>query len=84
MPARNHPRKLLVEGETDRSVIACLIEANGVSWPDPPDSPVFIDTRGSVDEILVVEAGRDGSDSWSRSSPRVLRGSAAHAIDSPP
>ena len=52
MPARNHPRKLLVEGETDRSVIACLIEANGVSWPEPPDSPVFIEPRGSVDEIL--------------------------------
>ena len=52
MPERNHPRKLLVEGGTDRSAIACLMEANGVSWPDPPDSPVFIDACGSVDEIL--------------------------------
>ena len=59
MPERKHPRKLLVEGDTDRSVIAGLMEANGVPWPDPPDSPVFIDSRGSVDEILkpgVLEA----------------------------
>ena len=59
MPARNHPRKLLVEGESDRRVIAALMEANGVPWPNPPNSPVSIDTRGSVDEILkpgVLEA----------------------------
>ena len=59
MLARNQPRKLLVEGETDRGVIAGLVEANGVPWPDPPNSPVFIDTRGSVNEILkpgVLEA----------------------------
>ena len=41
-----------MEGATDRGVIAALMEANGVPWPDPPNSPVFIDTRGSVDEIL--------------------------------
>ena len=48
-----------MEGETDRGVIAGLMEANGVPWPDPPASPVFIDSRGSVDEILkpgVLEA----------------------------
>ena len=59
MPRRNHPRKLLVEGKTDRGVIAGLMEANGVPWPEPPNSPVFIDPRGSVDEILkrgVLEA----------------------------
>ena len=59
MPKRNHARKLLVEGDTDRGVIAGLMEANGVPWPDPPDFPVFIDPRGSVDEILkpgVLEA----------------------------
>ena len=59
MPTRNNPRKLLVEGDTDRGVIAGLMEANGVAWPDPPESPVFIDSRGSVDEILkpgVLEA----------------------------
>ena len=48
-----------MEGDTDRGVIASLMEANGVEWPDPPDSPVFIDSRGSIDEILkpgVLEA----------------------------
>lgn len=60
MPKRNHPRKLLVEGDTDPGVVAGLMEANAVRWPDPPDDvPVFIDSRGSVDEILkpgVLEA----------------------------
>lgn len=52
MPVRNHPQKLLVEGEAERGVIAGLMEANGVPWPDPPDSPVFIDTCGGIDEIV--------------------------------
>ena len=53
MPARihrAHPRRLLVEGETDKRVIPYLMEANGVAWPDSP--PVFIEPYGSVDEIL--------------------------------
>ena len=41
-----------MEGDTDRGVIARLMEANGVEWPDPPNSPVFIDSRGGIDEIL--------------------------------
>ena len=48
-----------MEGNTDRGVIAGLMEANGVPWPDPPKSPVFTDSLGSVDEILkpgVIEA----------------------------
>ena len=49
---RDHPRRLLVEGETDKRVIPYLMEANGVAWPEPPDSPVFIEPYGSVDEIL--------------------------------
>ena len=52
MRARTHPRKLLVEGETDKRVIPYLLEANGVPWPDPPNSPVCIEHSGSVDEIL--------------------------------
>lgn len=59
MPRRSHPLKLLVEATTDRGVIAGLMEANDVPWPDPPDSPVCIDPRGGVDEILkpgVLEA----------------------------
>ena len=35
MPPRIHPRKLLVEGATDKRVIPYLMEANGVAWePD--------------------------------------------------
>ncbi len=49
---RHHPRRLLVEGETDKSVIPYLMEANGVAWLDPPRSPVFIEPSGSVDELL--------------------------------
>ncbi len=59
MPVRNHPRKLLVEGETDKSVIPYLMEANGVTWPDPPNFPVYIKVSHSVNEILkpeVIEA----------------------------
>ena len=55
MPERKRPRKLLVEGDTDKSVIPYLMEANGVAWPDPPSSPVFIAPYGSVDEILKPE-----------------------------
>ena len=49
---RDHPKRLLVEGETDKSVIPYLMEANGVAWPNPHNSPVFIKPCGSVDEIL--------------------------------
>ena len=44
-----------MEGETDKRVIPYLMEANGVAWPDPPHSPVFIEPYGSVDEILKPE-----------------------------
>ena len=49
---RGHPRKLLVEGGTDKEVIPYLMEANGVEWPDHPHYPVCISPCGSVDEIL--------------------------------
>ena len=59
MPARrhrDHPRRLLVEGETDKSVIPYLLEANGVAWPDPPILARCSSSRnGSVDEILKPE-----------------------------
>ena len=41
-----------MEGETDKSVIPYLMEANGVTWPNPPDHPVYIKAYGSVDEVL--------------------------------
>ena len=43
-----------MEGETDKRVIPYLMEANGVTWPDP-GYPVFIEAYGSVDEILKPE-----------------------------
>ena len=49
---RLHPNKLLVEGVTDQRVIPYLMEHNGVTWPEPPNRPVDIETCGSVDEIL--------------------------------
>ena len=48
-----------MEGDTDRGIISGLVEAHGVPWPDPPNSPVHIDVFGGVDEILkagVLEA----------------------------
>ena len=52
------PRKLLVEGETEKRVIPYLMEANGVAWPREP-VPVNIESQGGVDQILrpgVIEA----------------------------
>ena len=56
MSARRHPRKLIVEGVTDKIVVPYLMEANGVTWPEPPDHPVEIESWGSIDEILKPEA----------------------------
>ena len=52
-----HPKKLLVEGDTDRRVVPYLMEANGVDWPADP--PVFIASYNGVSKILkpeVIEA----------------------------
>ena len=51
-----HPRTLLVEGATDKRVIPYLMEANGVTWPEPPHHPVEIESWGSVDDLLKPEA----------------------------
>ena len=56
MSARRHPRKLIVEGVTDKIVVPYLMEANGVTWPEPPHHPVEIESWGSIDEILKPEA----------------------------
>ena len=57
MPSRlPHPRMLLVEGATDKYVIPYLMEANGVTWPGPPNHPIEIEWWGSVDEFLKPEA----------------------------
>ena len=51
---RVHPRKLLVEGETDKRVIPYLMEANGVDW-DRGNEPVWIASYGSTEELLRSE-----------------------------
>ena len=41
---------------TDKRVMPYLMEANGVTWPEPPHHPVEIESWGSIDEILKPEA----------------------------
>ena len=41
---------------TDKRVMPYLMEANGVTWPEPPNHPVEIESWGSIDEILKPEA----------------------------
>ncbi|MYD85877.1 MAG: hypothetical protein F4Y14_06670 [Acidobacteria bacterium] len=53
---RDHPRKLLVEGETDKCVIPYLMEKHGIAWPDEQgEYPVCIEACGGIDEILKPE-----------------------------
>jgi len=46
--------KLLVEGSTERRVIPELVEAQGISWPEPEigSQVPCIDDRGGVANIL--------------------------------
>ena len=46
------PKKLLVEGETDKRIIPYLIEANGVSWTLNDQPIVYIEPYGGIEEIL--------------------------------
>jgi hypothetical protein len=53
MPGRIHPKKLLVEGATDRRVIPELVEANGIPWEDPAGNPrVFIKAFDGIKDLL--------------------------------
>ena len=47
-----HPKKLLVEGDTDKRVIPYLMEANGVEWGPRNNPAVFIEPYGGMDELL--------------------------------
>lgn len=50
---RIQPRKLLVEGQTDKRVIPYLMEANGIAWEDSTGQPtVTIKPMDGVEEIL--------------------------------
>jgi len=52
------PKKLLVEGASERRVIPELMEKNGVDWPKDP-LPVWIDSHGGY-ENLVKPGGISG------------------------
>ncbi len=45
-----------MEGATDKHVIPYVMEANGVTWPEPPNHPVDIEAWGGVDDFLKPEA----------------------------
>ena len=52
MSPRIHPRKLLVEGATERRVIPYLMEANGITW-EPGGTPVVhIAPNNGADQLL--------------------------------
>jgi hypothetical protein len=46
----NHPRLLLVEGETERRLLPELLEANGIQWPRDA-IPVYIEPMGGFDNF---------------------------------
>ena len=47
-----YPKKLLVEGDTDKRVIPYLMEANGVGWGSRENPVVFIQPYGGIEELL--------------------------------
>ena len=49
---RIRPKKLLVEGDTDKRVIPYLMEANGIEWGPQGNPVVFIETYGNMEELL--------------------------------
>ena len=48
----SRPKKLLVEGDTDKRVIPYLMEANGVPWGTRENPVVFIQAYGGMVELL--------------------------------
>ena len=57
--ARSHPKKLLVEGKEDKSVLPHLLDAH-FRWGDSRDEwPLYIEESGGIDALLapgVIEA----------------------------
>ena len=56
MRPRVQPRRLLVEGDTDKRVIPFLMEANGVAWGTADRPAVYIAPYGGVGEMLKAGA----------------------------
>ena len=56
MRPRVQPKRLLVEGDTDKRVIPFLMEANGVAWGTADRPAVYIAPYGGVGEMLKAGA----------------------------
>ena len=56
MLRRVRPKKLLVEGETDKRTMPFLLEANGVAWETADGPVVYIAPYGGVDQMLKLGA----------------------------
>ena len=56
MQPRVQPKRLLVEGDTDKRVIPFLMEANGVAWGTADRPAVYIAPYGGVGEMLKAGA----------------------------
>ena len=56
MTRRVHPRKLIVEGGTDKRVMPFLLEANGIAWSVGGQPVVHIESYGGIEEILKAGA----------------------------
>lgn len=52
MRTRVQPKRLLVEGDTDKRVIPFLMEANGVAWGTADRPAVYIDPYDGVEQML--------------------------------
>ena len=50
--SRVHPKKLLVEGNTDKRVLPYLLEANGVTWEAAGEPIVYIEPCDGIDQML--------------------------------
>ena len=46
------PKKLLVEGDTDKRVVPYLMEANGVVWNSADQPIVYIEPYGGINDLL--------------------------------
>ena len=46
------PKKLLVEGDTDKRVVPFLMEANGVVWEAADQPVVYIEPYGGINDLL--------------------------------
>ena len=52
MTQRVFPKKLLVEGHTDKRVMPFLLEANGIAWSAGGQPVVHIEPCGGIEEML--------------------------------